>query len=81
MLALVRGRWITLPQFAQGGRASLVQRRAQGHLDGFQIQLATLAAVLKDQMKQTTYFAGNLTLDRFRRLSSCGVRVSSTGRN
>jgi len=71
----------TLQQFAQAGRTGLVQSRTQSHLDGFQIQLAALAAVLKDQMKQTTYFAGNFALDRFRRFFSCGVRVLSTGRN
>jgi hypothetical protein len=67
-------------QLAQGGRSGLMQRCSQGHLDGFQIESAGLALLLKDEPENRAYFPLDFLLDGFRRFFSRGVRVSSTGR-
>jgi hypothetical protein len=55
--------------------------RTHGHLDGFQIETATLAAAVEDDAQQLIYFARDFLLDRFGRFFSCGVCSScSTGR-
>jgi len=56
--------------------------RAHRHLDGFQIETAALAAILKDDAQQLFYFARDFLLDRGRRFFSwADSRFSSTGRN
>lgn len=48
--------------------------------EGFQIQVARLAAALEDHMQELLYFARDFLADRFGRFISSGVSASSTGR-
>ena len=57
-----------------------MHRRTHGHLDGFQIQMARLAAATEDHAQQLIYFPRDFLLDDLRRFFSCGESVSSTGR-
>jgi hypothetical protein len=55
--------------------------QTHGHLDGFQIEPAALAAAVEDDAQQPIYFACDFLLDRFGRFFSSGVCSScSTGR-
>ena len=66
---------------ARGGSPGAVHRRADEGFDGFEVQAAGLAAILKDGVQKPVYFAGNFLLDRFSRFFSCGCDLaSSTGR-
>ena len=57
----------------QGGR--------HGHLDGFQVQAATVTAIVEDHAQKLVYFLRDLLLDRVPRFFSCAVGASSsTGR-
>lgn len=47
-----------------------MHRRADDSLDGFEVQVAGFAAILKDRAQQSIYFAGNLLPDRFSRFCS-----------
>ena len=78
---LVRIRRIVLQQLRQRASPGLVHGGANNRFDGFEVQAAGLAAILKDGAQQTVYFAGNFLLDRFGRFFSrgCGA-ASSTGR-
>ena len=58
----------------------MMHRRTHRHLDGFQIQMARLAAATEDHVQQLIYFSRDFLLDDFRRFFSCGESVSSTGR-
>lgn len=80
-VALFRGRFWKLQQLTEGRRAGLMQRGTEGHLDRLQIQLAGPLALGEDAAQQCGYFARDLGLDRRGRFFSCGVNVSSTGRN
>jgi hypothetical protein len=57
-------------QLTQGSRSGLMHRGSQSHFDGFQIQLTSLAAILKDDAKQAAYFALDFLSDCFRRFFS-----------
>src|ERR1035437_6757566 len=56
-----------------------MQGRTHGHLDGFQIETATLAAVVEDDAQELIYFARDFLLDRFGRFFSCGDSASGSG--
>ena len=58
-------RRVVLQQFCECGSPSLMHRRADDGFDGFQIDAASLAAIPKDRVQQTVYFAGDFLLDRF----------------
>jgi hypothetical protein len=59
-----------------------VHGRPHGHLDGFQIRAAGLAAVAEDQAQELFYFACDFLLDGFRRFFSWGeVDASGAGRS
>ena len=74
-------RRIVLQQFRQRRSPSLMHGGADGSFDRFQVKAAGLAAVLKDDVQQAVYFAGNFFLDDFRRFFSWAVdSVCSTGR-
>jgi hypothetical protein len=47
-----------------------VHRRADDGFDGFQVEATGLAAIPKDRVQQSIYFAGNFLLDRFGRFFS-----------
>ena len=52
------------------------------HLDGFQIQTASLAATMEDDAQQLVYFARHFLADRFGRFFSWADSAGpSTGRN
>ena len=63
-------RRIVLQQFREGGSPGPVHRRADEGFDGFEVQAAGLAAILKDGVQKPVYFAGNFLLDRFSRFFS-----------
>jgi len=71
LFSLIGAGRIALQQPAQGHGTDLMQRGSHGHLHGFQIQLAAFATLLKNQMQQSAYFAGDFLLDRFGRFFSC----------
>src|SRR5882724_6292159 len=74
-------RRIVLQQLRQRSSPSLVHSGADGGFDGFQVQAAGLAAVLKDDAQQPVYFAGNFLEDGLRRFFSWAVdSVCSIGR-
>ena len=50
-------------------------------LDGLQIDRAGLMPIAEDNLYHPAYFLRDFLLDRFCRFFSCGVKVSSTGRN
>lgn len=78
---LVGRRGFELQQLGQGCSSGLMHRRAHCHLDGFQIQIAGLAARVKDHSQQLVYFAPDLLADRFRLFFSAGdIPSSPTGR-
>jgi hypothetical protein len=54
-----------------------MHRRAQGHLDRLQIELARLTPLGEDQPQKGVYFLGNLALDSFRRFFSCAAGCAS----
>ena len=68
-----------MQQLTQRACSGLMHRRPHGHLDSFQVHLASFAAFLKDDAEQTAYFVFDFPLDRFRSFFSCGVSVSSKG--
>lgn len=79
-MVLLRRR--VLQQLRQRSSPRMVHRGADGGFDGFQVQAAGLAAVLKDDAQQPVYFAGEFLLDGLGRFFSwADGRASSTGRN
>jgi len=78
-VVLIRG--IVLQQLGQRSRPSLVHGGADGSFDGFQVK-AALAAILKDDVQQSVYFAGNFLADGLRRFFPWAVdSVCPMGRN
>lgn len=77
MVVIWRGK---AQQFGNGVRTGLMDRRANGHLGSFQIQLTGVPAVGKNPLQLTFYLAGGFLADRRRRFFSSSVRMSSTGR-
>jgi hypothetical protein len=68
---------------AEGGGAGAVQGRTDGHFDRFQIDTAALAALGKNSVQQTHYFACDFPMDCNARFFSCAVQPAasdSTGR-
>jgi hypothetical protein len=63
---LIRSGRIVSQQFRQRGSSSLMHGRADHGFDRFQVEVAGLAAILKDGLQQSVYFAGDFLLDRFR---------------
>jgi hypothetical protein len=57
-----------------------MQGGSDRRLQGFQIQAAPLAAILKDHPQQLAYFARDFLLDGFCRFFSCADREPATGR-
>ena len=65
----------------QRGSPGLMHGGSQSGLDRFQIELAIVAAVLKNNPQEPVYFADNFLLDCLRRFFSWAVcSVCSTGR-
>ena len=60
------------PEMMRGG--------AGGRLGRLQVEATAFAQAGEDDLQQRRYFLGRLTLDRFGRFFSSGVRTSSTGR-
>jgi hypothetical protein len=54
-----------------------MHRRAQGHLDRLQIELARLTPLGENEPQKGVYFLGNLALDGFRRFFSCAAGCGS----
>jgi hypothetical protein len=77
---LVRGGRFAAQQMAECGGAGLMHGGSYRHLDRFQIYAASFALLLKDESEQGRYFPFDFPMDDFRRFFSCGVRLSSTGR-
>jgi hypothetical protein len=67
-------------QLLQHLRAQLMGRGAGGHLDRFQIEMATLAQASEDDFQQRGYFPRRLARDCFGGFFSYGDNESSTGR-
>jgi hypothetical protein len=65
----------------EGAGACPVHGSTSSRFDGFQIEAAGVAQFGEDHVQQLVYFAGDLLMNRFGRFFSCGVRLSSTGRN
>ena len=55
-----------MKQLTQRACSGLMHRRPHGHLDSFEVQLASLAAFMEDDAEQTTYFVFDFPPDRFR---------------
>jgi hypothetical protein len=72
------GRFVA-QQLAHRGRSGLMHRSPHCHLDRFEVETASLAAVLKDDAEQPAYFVFDFPLNRFRRFFSWAVNASSTG--
>jgi hypothetical protein len=72
--------WGKTQQFGHGVRAGLMDRRANGHLGSFQIQLTGAPTVGKNPLQLKFYLAGSFFADRRRRFFSCSVGMSSAGR-
>ena len=68
-----------MQQLTQRACSGLMHRHWHGHLDSFQVQLASSAALLKDHAEQAAYFVFDFLPNRFRRFFPCGLRVSSNG--
>ena len=77
MVVIWRGK---TQQFGHGVRAGLMDRRANGHLGSFQIQLTGAPPVGKNPLQLKFYLAGSFFADRGRRFFSSGARTSSAGR-
>ncbi len=73
-------RRITGQELTQGRSAGLMHGRPDGCLQGFQIQLVTLAAVLQDHLQEAAHFTRDFLLDCCCRFFSCRDRELSTGR-
>jgi hypothetical protein len=70
-----------LQELRQRSSPRLVHRGADGGFDGFQVQAAGLAAVLKDDAQQPVYFASHFLAEGLRRFFSWAVdSVGSIGR-
>jgi hypothetical protein len=55
---------------------------SQSDFDRFQVEPAVAAALLKNKVQKSFYFAGDFLLDRFGRFFSwADGRAASTGRN
>jgi hypothetical protein len=68
---------------AKGGGTGAVQGRTDGHFDRFQIDTPALAALGKNSVQQTHYFACDFLMDCTTRFFSCAVQPvasDSTGR-
>ena len=79
---MVRIRRIVSQQLGQRASPGLMHGGSQSALDGFQVESAVVAALLKNHAQESVYFAGDFVLDRFGRFFSwADGRVSSTGRN
>src|SRR6266700_3549632 len=71
-----------LQQLAERGGSGMMHGRTHHHLDGFQIDMARLAALLENDTQQLVYFPRDLLADRFGRFFSSALGASSsTGRN
>ena len=79
--ALVGGRLGELQQLSERRRAGLMEDGAEAHLHRLQIHAPRLLPLGEDAAQQRGYFPRDLRLDRCGRFFSCGVSVSSTGRN
>jgi hypothetical protein len=62
-----------------------VQGGSHSRLDRFQIEVTVAAALLKNNLQEPVYFAGNLALDRFGRFFSAAtampLRLAASGRS
>jgi hypothetical protein len=58
-----------------------VHRVAHQHFDGFQLDPAGVTPTAEDDLEDAVYFLSDFLLDGFRRFFSCGVSVSSIGRD
>src|ERR1700736_3577514 len=80
--AVFRIRWIVLQQLGQRRSPGLVHGGSQSDFDRFQVEPAIAAALLKNHVQKSFYFAGDFLLDRFGRFFLwADGRASSTGRN
>jgi hypothetical protein len=77
---LIDSRSGKLQQFGERRRSGVMHGRAHGHLYGFQVDTAALAAAREQDPQELIYFARDLLADRLGRPFSLGVRASSTGR-